>query len=167
MYIHRPHHSIGAHFQHYSSPQHGSLQHLLPHLHCHCPSGSGLTKDIHLEKENWATIESLDSHHYWHHLHQPGPAHQHQCTDSEGDHCCRLPLPLQSWPQRNLCWGNNRCIPHQCHWWVDFVSYWPFVSLLTIFGSINHFSLGWRLVQSCVQYSNVTTITSELRTGST
>ena len=63
MYKHRPHRSIEAQFQHYSSPQHGSLQHLLPHLHCHCPSGSSFTKDIHLEKEDWATNESLDSHH--------------------------------------------------------------------------------------------------------
>ena len=133
MYIHRPHRSIGAHFQHYSFPQHGSLQHLLPHLHCHCPSGSGLTKNIHLEKEDWAADNSLNSHHWqwWlhpHHLHQPRPAHQHQCTDSERDHCWRLPLPLQNWPQWTDCCEHSRCIPHQCHWWVDFVSYWLFVS---------------------------------------
>ena len=94
IYIHRPHHSIGAHFQHYSSPQHGSLQYLLPHLHCHCLSGSGFTKDIQLEKEDWAINRWLDYHHWQqlhpHHLHQPGPAHQHQCTDSESDHCWRL-----------------------------------------------------------------------------
>ena len=143
----RPHNSIGARFQHNSSPQHGSLQHLLPHLHCHCPSGSGLTKNIHLEKEDWATDNSLDSHHWqwWlhpHHLHQPRPAHQHQCTDSERDHCWRLPLPLQSWPQWTDCCERNRCIPHQCLWWVDFVS------SLNIFRSTNHF-------------------TSELRTGFT
>ena len=172
MYVHRPHRSIGAHFQHNSSPQCGSLQHLFPHLQCHCPSGSGLTQDIYLEKEDWGTNRWLEWHHWqwWlhpHHLHQPGPAHQYQCTDSEEDHCWRLPLLLQSWPQWTDCCEHSRCIPHQCHWWVDFVTYWPFVSLLTIFRSINLFSLGLRLVQSWVQYSNTTAITSELRTGST
>jgi len=130
MLMHRPHYSGGPHFRHYPSPQHGSLQHLLPHLHCHCPWGCGLTKDIHLEKEDWATNESLDSHHWqwWlhpHHLHQPGPAHQHQCTDSEGDHCWRLPLPLQSWPQWTDCWGHSRCIYTQSLSLVSrFHSFW-------------------------------------------
>jgi len=59
MHMHRPHYSGGPHIQHYSSPQHGSLQHL-PHLHCHYPSGSGLTKDILLEKEDWGINRGLD-----------------------------------------------------------------------------------------------------------
>ena len=38
--------------QHHSSSQCASLQHLLPHLHCHCTRRCGLTKDLHVvEKE--------------------------------------------------------------------------------------------------------------------
>ena len=34
--------------QHHSSSQRGTLQHLLPHLHCHCTRGCGLTKDLYV-----------------------------------------------------------------------------------------------------------------------
>ena len=60
MHMHRPHYSGGPHIQHYSSPQRGTLQHLLPHLHRHYPSGSDLTKDILLEKEDWGINRGLD-----------------------------------------------------------------------------------------------------------
>ena len=123
--VHRPLHSFGPHFQHYSSLKHCSLQHLLPHLHCHCPSGSGLTKDIYLEKEDRGINRWLNWNdwQWWlhpHQLHQPEPAHQHQCTDSQRDYYWWLSLQMQGSTQWTVTHDQNWQVSHQCDWWEMF-----------------------------------------------